>query len=73
MLNGTNPKHADVIQAAMAVLDDPTIAYVKDVEIDGERAYAIHAADGTELAILADREAAFAAAMTNDYLPVSVH
>jgi len=73
MLNDANTKDADIIQTAMAVLDDPTIAYVKRVEIDGEDAYAVHANDGTELAILADREAAFAAAMTNDYLPVSVH
>jgi len=73
MLDDAKPKDTDTIQAAMAVLEDPSIAYIKGVEIDGEAAYAIHAADGTELAILADRDTAFAAAMTNDYLPVSVH
>jgi len=61
------------LQAAMAALDDPTIAYVKAVTIDGDPAYAVYSADGTELAILADREVAFAAALSHDYTPVSVH
>lgn len=64
----------DAISAEFfAVLDGSSLAYVKRVEIDGETAYAVHAADGTELAILADREAAFAAAASNDFFPLSVH
>ncbi len=73
MLSNAKLKDAELIQAAMSVLDDPTIAYIKCVKIDGETAYAVHGADGAELAILADRDTAFAAAMTNDYLAVSVH
>jgi hypothetical protein len=73
MLNNAKAKNAETLEAAMAVLNDPSVAYVKGIDIDGERAYAIHASDGAELAIMADRETAFAAAMTNDYLPVSVH
>ena len=61
------------LQAAMAALEDPTIAYVKAITVDGDPAYAVYAADGTELAILADREVAFAAALSHDYTPVSVH
>jgi hypothetical protein len=61
------------LQAAMAALEDNSIAYVKAVTIDGDPAYAVHSADGTELAILADREVAFAAAVSHDYNPVSVH
>ena len=61
------------LEAAMAVLEDPTIAYVKSIIVDGDPAYGVYAADGTELAILADREVAFAAALSHDYTPVSVH
>jgi hypothetical protein len=64
---------APELKAAMAALEDPTVAYVKTVTIDGDQAWAVYAADGTELAILADREVAFAAALSHDYVPVSVH
>lgn len=49
------------------------LAYVKRVEVDGDTGYAIHAADGTELAVLDEREAAFATVRQNDLQPVSVH
>ena len=64
---------APELEAAMAALEDPTVAYVKKVVVDGDPAYAVYAGDGTELAILADREVAFAAALSHDYVPVSVH
>jgi hypothetical protein len=35
--------------------------------------YAIHAADGTRLAVMDNREAAYGAAMENELVPVSVH
>ena len=35
--------------------------------------YAVHRADGARLAILADRQTAFAAALSYDLAPVSVH
>lgn len=35
--------------------------------------YAVHAADGTRMAVLDNREAAFTAARQNDMVPVSVH
>jgi hypothetical protein len=73
MLTDTKITLAPDLEAAMAVLEDPTIAYVKTVKVDGDLAYAVYAADGTELAILADREVAFAAALSHDYTPLSVH
>jgi hypothetical protein len=49
------------------------LAYVKRV-VDGDAAgWAIHAADGTPLAVLADRDTAFAAVRQHDLEPVSVH
>ncbi len=49
------------------------IAYVKPIIIDGAGAYAIHSADGRPLDIIDGRDAAFAAAVVNDLVPLSVH
>jgi hypothetical protein len=49
------------------------VAYIKPVEENGQHAFAVHAADGTRLAVIADREAAFAAVRSHDLEPVSVH
>ena len=35
--------------------------------------YAVHRGDGARLAVLGDRNSAFAAALSNDLAPVSVH
>ncbi len=35
--------------------------------------YAVHGANGTRLAVLADRDSAYAAARANELAPVSVH
>ena len=49
------------------------LAYVKRV-VDGDaEGWAIHAADGTPLAVLGDRDQAFAAVRQHDLEPVSVH
>lgn len=49
------------------------LAYVKPVTEDGVAAFAIHAADGTQLAVLAERDVAFAAVRQHGLEPVSVH
>lgn len=49
------------------------LAFVKAVVVDGRGGFAVHAADGTPLAVLADRDTAFAAVRQNDMEPVSVH
>ncbi len=48
------------------------IAYLKDVEVDGETAIAIHAANGQQIALLPDRSTAVAAAWENGLAPVSL-
>ncbi len=58
---------ADFAAAALPV------AYIKAVVLNGERVYAIHAADGSPLAIVTNRELAFAAVRQNELEPVSVH
>lgn len=49
-------------------------AFVKAVKgPDGQRLQAIHAADGTPLTVVADREIAFATVRQHEMVPVSVH
>jgi hypothetical protein len=57
----------------LAALGLQEVAYVKPVSVEGNTAYAVHAADGTEIAVMADRDIAFAAIRQNDLRPVSVH
>ena len=56
--------------ALMGVHD---IAYVKSIEVEGAPAYAVHSADGTQVAVFKDRDVAFATVLQNDLEPVSVH
>ncbi len=49
------------------------LAYVKPVTAEGRTAYSVHAADGTEIAVMADRAVACAAVRQHDLEPLSVH
>jgi hypothetical protein len=61
------------------------IVYVKTVDVadlpedmqaeagDREQIYAVHDADGQQIALVADRQMAFVLARQNDYSPVAVH
>lgn len=49
------------------------MAYIKAVVIDGKKLHAIHAADGTPLTVVADRQLAFATVSQHDMQAVSVH
>ena len=49
------------------------VAYVRSVEVDGNKAWAICAADGTSIGVAQERDLAFAAARQNDLEPLSVH
>ncbi len=55
------------------VLGLDQLAYVKRVTVDGESAFAVHAADGTEITVVSDRAVAFAAVRQYELEPVSVH
>jgi len=64
---------------------EPRMAYVKTVEVadlpeevqKGAKGrthlYAVHDAEGEQLALVADRRMAFVLARQNEYAPVSVH
>jgi len=50
------------------------VAYVKAVtKEDGGQGYGIYAADGTQMAVMDDRDVAFAAVRQHDMEPLSVH
>jgi hypothetical protein len=57
----------------LALLGAQDLAYIKRVVVDGTFGYAVHAADGTEIAVLPDRDLAFATVRQHDLEPVSVH
>jgi hypothetical protein len=56
-----------------ATLGMQAVAYIKRVSVNDTVAFAIHAADGTQLALLPDRDTAFATVRQNDIEPVSFH
>ena len=79
-------ENLDVGQVAAAVVDIrrlsvqqlqslgmTQVAYVKSVVVDGAAAFAIHAADGTPMALADDREVAFAAIRQHEMMPTLVH
>jgi hypothetical protein len=49
------------------------LAYIKPVTVNDHLAYAVHAADGTPMAVMDDRAVAQAAVRQHDLEPVSVH
>lgn len=64
-------RHLSVEQ--LAGLGVSQIAYVKPVMMNGVRAFAIHAADGTPMALAGDEEMAVAAIRQHEMLPSLVH
>jgi hypothetical protein len=59
---------ASDVMADVAVMVEPSLS------IDPEAVlYAVHGADGERLAVMMDRETAFAAAVAHELEPVSVH
>ena len=57
----------------LAALGVSHIAYVKSVVVNGVQGFAIHAADGTPMAVAGNRDVAVAAVVQHEMLPFSVH
>jgi hypothetical protein len=49
------------------------MAYVKIVEVEGQKLHAVHAADGTPLTVINTRDLAFATVRQHEMEPLSVH
>jgi hypothetical protein len=68
---GFDIRHMSVEQLAQLGL--AKLAYVKPIEVNGAAGFAIHAADGTPMAVAADREVAIAAILQHEMVPALVH
>lgn len=51
----------------------PDLAYIKRVSMNGTVAFAIHAADGSPMAVAADCDMAIAAVVQHEMMPALVH
>ena len=59
---------------ASDVMADVALSTAKGLSVDPEATlFAVHGADGERLAVMMDRESAFAAAVAHELEPVSVH
>jgi hypothetical protein len=59
---------------AKEVLSGTAVETLESLSFDPDQTlYALHRADGARLAVLADRDSAYAAALAHDLAPVSVH
>jgi len=64
-------RHLSIEQ--LAQLGVSQIAYVKPITVNGQHGFAIHAADGTPMGLIGDREVAMAAILQHEMHPLSVH
>lgn len=64
-------RHISIEQ--LASLGVSQIAYVKPILMNGAQAYAIHAADGTPMAVAGNRDIAIAAVHQQEMLATLVH
>jgi hypothetical protein len=64
-------RHMSSRELALFGMQD--LAYVKPVLVNGVTAFAVHAADGTQITVLPDREIALATVRQHDLEPLSVH
>lgn len=62
-----------ITERQLAELGLSQIAYVKQVTVDGEACFAIHAADGTPLALSDGLASAVGAIIDHDMVPTMVH
>ena len=70
------PKFVDIrnlTNSQLKALGVSQLAYVKFGQLNGQSVYAIHAADGTPMAVAEDKDTAFAAILQHEMLPTLVH
>ncbi len=60
-------------KSQLAQLGISHIAYIRPVMVNGQHGFAIHAADGTPMAVAGDREVAIAAILQHEMVPALVH
>ena len=73
MLNKSEPLKRDASARELSSFGLEDTAYIKSVTVDGQKLHSIHAADGTPLTVVAERDLAFATVLQHEMLPASVH
>ncbi len=68
-----NERLTEISAQDLMALGVNDIAYVKPVVIDGETLFAVHAADGTQMALFKDHQLAVVTARRHDLEVHSVH
>ncbi len=71
-LGGPQLVYVRGMTAADALADEPQALAEAELRPD-QMVYAVHRADGARIAVVADRDQAYAAALAYDLAPVSVH
>lgn len=56
----------------MLMLGIKDVAYIKDIDVDGQTAFALFAANGKPIVVAPDRETAVAAAWKNGLAPLTL-
>lgn len=69
----TKPGYQHMDPAAFAALGAQQIAYLRPVQVNGQKAVAIFAADGTQIGAAPDVATAAAAVVQHEMAPVMVH
>ncbi len=72
-LGAPNLVYVRAVRAADILAGLPPHALSQVDVLPEQTLYALHGADGVRLAVLADRESAYAAALAHELAPVSVH
>jgi hypothetical protein len=72
-LGAPNLVYVRPVRAADILAGLPPQAVFQVNVLPEQTLYALHGADGVRLAVLADRESAYAAALAHELAPVSVH
>jgi hypothetical protein len=72
-MNQIDQKLRQISAQEFALLGMQDVAYIRRVIVNDEAGFAIHAADGTEVAVLPSRDLAFATVRQHELEPVSVH
>lgn len=67
------PTAPDALVTDLSNMGLNDVAYIKSALVEGQRVWAVHAADGTPLTTLATRATAFVAVRQHELEPVSVH
>ncbi|MGF1609838.1 MAG: DUF1150 family protein [Kiloniellales bacterium] len=72
-MNNAPQKLSQISAQDFLALGMNDMAYVKPVVIDQQPLFAVHAADGRQIAVMPSREVAFATVRHNDLEPLYVH